>query len=213
MRIVRKYENRRLYDTSASKYVNSEDLVALVRAGDELRVEDVKTGRDLTRETLLQLIVEHGAGGDLLSVPLLRRIIRASDDRPMQRALRGMLVQGLDLLHAQLDQAEAVFWRASEGGGTRDPWQSFTEAALASSGGQPGRPAPPTAEPAPHPSPEPPPSASTSARRSARRASTTSPPPAPSAAAAPPEGGASRPVEELDALRARLEALESRLRR
>jgi polyhydroxyalkanoate synthesis repressor PhaR len=211
MRIVRKYENRRLYDTSASRYVNSEDLVALVRAGEELRVEDVKTGRDLTRETLLQLIVEHGAGGDLLSVPLLRRIIRASDDRPMQRALRGMLVQGLDLLHAQLDQAEGVFWRASESAGTRDPWQAFTDAARPASGGPPGRAAPPTEETAPPP-PEPPP-ASGPPRRASRRSATASPPPAPAAATAPPDAAVPRPDEDLDALRARLEALESRLRR
>ena len=194
MRIVRKYENRRLYDTSASKYVNSEDLVALVRAGEELRVEDVKTGRDLTRETLLQLIVEHGAGGDLLSVPLLRRIIRASDDRPMQRALRGYLVKGLDLLHAQLDQAEALMWRASEGTSPPDPWKAFSDAARAATA-----PGPTTKAGASAGAASPPPT-------SASPPPTSAAPPSPSAAAPPPE------EEELGALRARLDALESRLR-
>ena len=47
--LIKKYGNRRLYDTAGSRYVNLDDLAELVRAGKEVRVVDAKTGRDLTR--------------------------------------------------------------------------------------------------------------------------------------------------------------------
>lgn len=77
---IRKYENRRLYDTSASRYINLEELAAMVRNGTEIKVVDSKTGEDLTRVTLTQIIVEeakdHPAG---LPLELLRQLIMASD--------------------------------------------------------------------------------------------------------------------------------------
>ena len=56
--LIKKYGNRRLYDTAGSRYVNLDDLAALVRAGKEVRVVDAKTGQDLTRVTLTQIITE-----------------------------------------------------------------------------------------------------------------------------------------------------------
>jgi len=56
--VIKKYGNRRLYDTAGSRYVNLDDLAALVRAGKEVRVVDAKTGRDLTRVILTQIITE-----------------------------------------------------------------------------------------------------------------------------------------------------------
>ncbi len=77
---IRKYENRRLYDTSASRYINLEELAAMVRNGTEIKVVDAKTGEDLTRVTLTQIIVEEAkeqpAG---LPLELLRQLIMASD--------------------------------------------------------------------------------------------------------------------------------------
>jgi polyhydroxyalkanoate synthesis repressor PhaR len=107
MPVIRKYENRRLYDTSASRYVNLDEVAALVRAGEEVTVEDAKSGRDLTREVLLQVILEAPGGADLLPVGMLRRVIRATGDDPLQRILRQQLSLGLELLHGQLDQAES----------------------------------------------------------------------------------------------------------
>ena len=54
--VVKKYGNRRLYDSNGSHYVNLEDIAALIREGKEVRVEDAKTGKDLTRVTLTQII-------------------------------------------------------------------------------------------------------------------------------------------------------------
>ena len=78
--VIRKYGNRRLYDTSASRYVNLEDLAAMVRNGTEVKVVDAKSGEDLTRVTLTQIIVEHAKEEPgSLPLELLRQIIVASD--------------------------------------------------------------------------------------------------------------------------------------
>lgn len=109
MTIIRKYGNRRLYDTSASRYVNLEDVAALVRGGEEVTVLDAKTEEDLTREVLLQIILEAHGGLDFLPVGLLRRIIRATGEEPAQRLLRQQLGTALGLLHDQLDRMEGQF--------------------------------------------------------------------------------------------------------
>jgi len=56
--VIKKYENRRVYDTSKSRYVNLEDLAELIREGADVQVVDAKTGEDLTRVTLTQIILE-----------------------------------------------------------------------------------------------------------------------------------------------------------
>lgn len=78
--IVKKYGNRRLYDTTGSRYVNLDDIAALVREGKEVRVEDARTGKDLTRVTLTQIITEDAKERPTgLPLELLRELIVASD--------------------------------------------------------------------------------------------------------------------------------------
>jgi len=78
--IIKKYANRRLYDTSTSRYINLEEIATLIRNGKEVRVVDAKTGEDLTRVTLTQIIVEDAKGGPTgLPLELLRQLIVASD--------------------------------------------------------------------------------------------------------------------------------------
>ncbi|MGO4884536.1 MAG: polyhydroxyalkanoate synthesis regulator DNA-binding domain-containing protein [Bryobacteraceae bacterium] len=78
--IIKKYENRRLYDTSASRYVNLEDVARMVREGMEVQVVDARSGEDLTRVTLTQVIMEDAKGHDSgLPLELLRKLIMASD--------------------------------------------------------------------------------------------------------------------------------------
>jgi polyhydroxyalkanoate synthesis repressor PhaR len=79
--LIKKYGNRRLYDTAGSRYVNLEDLAGLVRAGKDVRVVDAKTGRDLTRVTLTQIITEDARDKPTgLPLELLRQLIMASDE-------------------------------------------------------------------------------------------------------------------------------------
>jgi polyhydroxyalkanoate synthesis repressor PhaR len=78
--VIKKYPNRRLYNTASRKYVNLEDLATLVRQGTEIQVIDAKTGEDLTRVVLTQIIVEDAKGQATgLPLELLRQLIVASD--------------------------------------------------------------------------------------------------------------------------------------
>ena len=78
--LVKKYGNRRLYDTAASRYITLEELAAIVKGGEEVRVVDAKTGEDLTTPTLAQIIVEGRGVARLLPLPLLVQLIRMGDD-------------------------------------------------------------------------------------------------------------------------------------
>jgi polyhydroxyalkanoate synthesis repressor PhaR len=73
---IKKYANRRLYNTATSTYVTLENLAEMIREGVEFNVYDVKTGADITRSVLTQIIVEAEVNGkNLLPVPFLRQLI------------------------------------------------------------------------------------------------------------------------------------------
>ena len=76
-RVLKKYPNRRLYDTHTSSYITLVDVKKMVLAGQEFIVRDAKTGDDLTRAILLQIILEEETGGmPMFSSPMLAQIIR-----------------------------------------------------------------------------------------------------------------------------------------
>ncbi len=78
--VIKKYANRRLYDTSNSRYINLEDIGAMVRNGKDVKVVDASNGEDITRVTLTQIIVEDAKGQPSgLPLELLRQLIVASD--------------------------------------------------------------------------------------------------------------------------------------
>jgi polyhydroxyalkanoate synthesis repressor PhaR len=80
-RIIKKYPNRRLYDTEDSKYITLEDVKKLVLNGVDFIVKDVKTEEDLTRNILLQIISEQEHDGEpFFSTELLIQIIRSYGD-------------------------------------------------------------------------------------------------------------------------------------
>lgn len=80
-RIIKKYPNRRLYDTAISSYITLEDVRQLVLDGEEFEVRDAKTGEDLTRSVLLQIIAEHEErGAPMFSTRLLAQLIRFYGD-------------------------------------------------------------------------------------------------------------------------------------
>ena len=79
--LIKKYGNRRLYDTAGSRYVNLDDIAALIREGKDVKVVDAKSGRDLTRVTLTQIITEDAKDKPTgLPLELLRQLIIASDE-------------------------------------------------------------------------------------------------------------------------------------
>lgn len=79
MTTIKKYSNRRLYDTGLSRYITLDELAAKIREGDEVQVVDAKSGEDLTQVTLTQLILESPTA-KLLPVGLLHRLLRMQDD-------------------------------------------------------------------------------------------------------------------------------------
>jgi polyhydroxyalkanoate synthesis repressor PhaR len=78
--VIKKYPNRRLYDTSASRYINLEDIAGFVRDGKDVQVVDAQTGEDLTRVTLTQVIMDDAKQQPTgLPLELLRQLIISSD--------------------------------------------------------------------------------------------------------------------------------------
>jgi polyhydroxyalkanoate synthesis repressor PhaR len=76
-RVLKKYPNRRLYDTHVSSYITLTDVKAMVMKGEPFEVRDAKSGEDLTRSILLQIILEEETGGvPIFSAPMLAQIIR-----------------------------------------------------------------------------------------------------------------------------------------
>ncbi len=91
--VVKKYANRRLYNTASSSYVTLDDLSKMVREGHHFVVYDAKSGEDLTRSILTQIILEEdGKGRNLLPINFLRQLIRFYDD-----SLRAFLPRYLEL--------------------------------------------------------------------------------------------------------------------
>lgn len=78
--LIKKYGNRRLYDTGESRYITLEELSRKIHDGADVRVIDAKTGDDLTQGTLTQIIVEGRGAARMLPVPLLTQLIRLGDD-------------------------------------------------------------------------------------------------------------------------------------
>lgn len=86
-RVIKKYPNRRLYDTEISSYITLEDVRQLICDGERFEVIDAKSGEDLTRTVLLQIIAEHEERGQpIFSTELLTQIIRFYGD-----ALQGFM--------------------------------------------------------------------------------------------------------------------------
>ena len=102
--VVRKYENRRLYDTSSSRYVNLPEIAQMIREGAEVQVVDAKSGEDITRVILTQIVHEDARKkkGEL-PLPFLRELVVASD-----RAFRDFVAWYADAaLSAQRGAGEA----------------------------------------------------------------------------------------------------------
>jgi polyhydroxyalkanoate synthesis repressor PhaR len=94
-RIIKKYPNRRLYDTEESRYVTINDVQQLVRGGTDIQVLDSQTGEDITRSILIQIITDQETGGDpLFSTETLTHFIRFYDEA-VHDAFSGYLDQSM----------------------------------------------------------------------------------------------------------------------
>ena len=121
--VIKKYANRRLYNTATSAYVTLEDLARMVREGVEFVVYDAKTNDDLTRQILTQIIFEEENRGEaLLPVQFLRQLIGFYGGQ-MQGVLPSFLEMSLDNFSRQQEQMRGQFSRtfgAAPGAGLLD---------------------------------------------------------------------------------------------
>jgi polyhydroxyalkanoate synthesis repressor PhaR len=159
--LVKKYSNRRLYDTVDSKYITLDELAAKIRGGADPRVVDAKTNADLTQATLAQIILESRGGANLLPVPLLTQLIRMGDD-----ALA-------EFLGRYVSWSLEIYVQAKQGAQALAPYNPFATVPFSAAGalarmvmGNPWAEGPPPAPPPPpvarsraEPPPSPPPSA------------------------------------------------------
>ena len=98
--VIKKYANRRLYNTQTSSYVTLDHLAQMVKDGTEFEVRDARTGEDITRSVLTQIIFEEEAKGqNLLPIKFLRQLIRFYGD-----SLQAFVPGYLDLSHGKLHQ-------------------------------------------------------------------------------------------------------------
>lgn len=179
MTIIKKYSNRRLYDTGQSRYITLDELAAKIREGDEVRVVDAKTGDDLTQPTLTQLILESPTAR-LLPVGLLHRLLRMQDDA-IAEFFSSYVTWALDVYLAARGGGQQLASMMPFGGA---PWAAANPLARFFGAGPFGGASPPAPPSAP----------------------TTSPPPEQSVDPAPPPDGSN--PSEIQQLRAELEELK-----
>lgn len=156
-RVIKKYPNRRLYDTRVSSYITLEEVRQLVLAAENFEVRDAKTNEDLTRAVLLQIIAEHEQHGQpIFSTALLSQIIRFYGDA-MQGFVGGYLENSLKVFleqqHKFRDQLNSLLGQT--------PWSVLNDVTernielwrtLQAGGGDAAKPA---AKPEPESDPEP----------------------------------------------------------
>jgi polyhydroxyalkanoate synthesis repressor PhaR len=124
--VIKKYANRRLYNTDSSSYVTLDHLSEMVRDGVDFIVQDAKTGEDLTRSVLTQIIFEQeGRGQHLLPVQFLRRLIRFYGDQ-LQGFLPHYLNMSMESFAKGQEQMREQMARAFGG---KSPMVAFEEQA------------------------------------------------------------------------------------
>ncbi len=113
--VVKKYANRRLYNTAASSYVTLDHLAQLVKEGKEFVVYDAKSGEDITRQVLTQIIVEQeGKGGNLLPIGFLRQLISFYDNS-LQSIVPRYLEYSIGIFARQQEQMRRTMQQTMEG--------------------------------------------------------------------------------------------------
>jgi polyhydroxyalkanoate synthesis repressor PhaR len=123
--VIKKYANRRLYNTSTSTYVTLDDLSTMVKGGTDFLVYDAKTGEDITRSVLTQIIFEEeNKGTNLLPINFLRQLIRFYGDS-MQAMVPGFLEFSLENLGKDQEKFRAQMLEAWGA----DPFKAMQEQA------------------------------------------------------------------------------------
>ena len=123
VRIIKKYPNRRLYDTEISSYVTLEDVRQLIVDGEGFEVRDAKTGKDLTRAVLLQILAEHeDIGQPIFSTQLLTTVIRFYGDS-LQGIIGSYLERSIQMFSEQQQQLRGTIGNLV----VQNPWNLLNQ--------------------------------------------------------------------------------------
>ena len=151
--LIKRYASRRLYNTETSDYVTLEDIAGFIRGGRDVQIVDLKTGDDLTRQYLLQIITEHESNGEnVLPINVLTDLVRSYADQA-QSFVPDFLSQSFEMLKQQQEGLLENFQKAipdpmAAFGGIEE-WQRKQQEFLgAMMGGWGKKPAPEKPEPA-----------------------------------------------------------------
>jgi polyhydroxyalkanoate synthesis repressor PhaR len=121
--VIKKYANRRLYNTETSSYITLEHLAAMTREGRDFKVVDAKTDADITHSVLTQIIMEEESrGGSMLPVNFLRQLIAMYGDS-MQAMVPGYLEASMDSFRRNQEQ----FKTAVEGAFANSPFAEIAK--------------------------------------------------------------------------------------
>jgi polyhydroxyalkanoate synthesis repressor PhaR len=163
-RLIKKYANRRLYDSTESRHVTLEDIRKMIVSGAKVKVVDDKSGEDLTRAVLLQVISEQDQyGTPVLSTELLEAIIRFYGN-PVQEMLTKYMEQSVGTLVRQQETMRAEMSKALAGPmaplaefarQNMDQWSKIQASMMSAFAGAAPKPPAPQKEPEPEKEPEP----------------------------------------------------------
>jgi polyhydroxyalkanoate synthesis repressor PhaR len=128
LRLIKKYPNRRLYDTKTSSYITLADVKQMVLKQEEFQVVDAKSGEELTRQILLQIILEEEQGGlPMFSSDLLSQLIRFYGNA-MQGLMGSYLEKNIRAFHdiqKTMQEQSARLYGGDSTRGTQDMWAQF----------------------------------------------------------------------------------------
>ena len=128
LRLIKKYPNRRLYDTKTSSYITLADVKQMVLKQEDFQVVDAKSGEDLTRQILLQIILEEESGGvPMFSSELLSQLIRFYGNA-MQGLMGTYLEKNIRAFHdiqKTMQEQSARLYGGDTTRGTQDMWAQF----------------------------------------------------------------------------------------
>lgn len=133
-RVIKKYANRRLYDTETSQSITLQDVRDLVGAGETIQVVEAKTDKDVTRSVLLQIVADQELlGRPVLSDEFLEAMIRVNSN-PMRDLARGYLEKVMTHLESQQDSVEQAWTRTLDRAGlaevgkkSMEPFRQFQD--------------------------------------------------------------------------------------
>lgn len=127
---LRRYPSRKLYNKNSSSYVRLPEVAEMVRKGANIRVEDTETGEDVTRQVLLQIIMdqEGQTTGAMLSADLMMDMIRLHQSKASEM-MTGLFEQSVAFIRTQQEQLASQMTGAMSGG-MAQPWNVFDPAAM-----------------------------------------------------------------------------------